>query len=85
MGEAGGAGGPSSAAGGPTPTDTVESCDALEAAVQASPAAGFIKEVTYDEILDQFLGDYGTIENWVRSYGGEVVFDQIDHSLHKSN
>ena len=46
-----------------------------------------MKEPTYDAILELYLANYGTTENWVRSYGGEVVFKEsdIDQKLDKSS
>ena len=46
----------------------------------------FIKEVTYDSILKVFLKSYGTKDNWIRSYGGEVVIkeEDVDQKLQKS-
>ena len=44
-----------------------------------------MKEVTYDGILGLFMANYGTPENWLRSYGGSVKFGDVDQSLSKSS
>jgi len=41
--------------------------------------------VTYESILGLFLTNYGTVENYVRSYGGQVSIGEQDRKLPKNN
>ena len=53
----------------------VVDCSHLEALGQKGPLNTFNKEASYDDLLSTFMKTYGTAENWLRSYGGEVKFD----------
>lgn len=50
-----------------------------------APTISFFKEVTYEGVLGLFLANYGTVDNYVRSYGGEAKIDEPDQELPKSN